>query len=228
MGEGAAEAGEPEHRHLSCGQQGELAYAFSHDTANEQLDLVSDSPAKAAAPAKPTESEETDAEADAEENEETASPTSPTLADDEDARQVLREEAETYAKESNLLFFEASAKVSFRGHVQEKELTARLARTCPSCSRRSPRRSRSSRPHPSRPRRPRADDVLRASKSTSATLNRRRREAAAESADRGFCEQRRPCKQGGACVRFRFVPFALPTRFPFLVLVQLISASILR
>ena len=123
---------------------------------------MSDSPAKPAAPAKPTESEET--EADAEEGEEQASPTSPTSADDEDARQVLREEAETYAKESNLLFFEASAKASSFETVMGPELTSRPVRTSPSCSPRSPKRSRSRRRRRSRLRRQRADDGLRASR----------------------------------------------------------------
>ena len=162
MGEGAAKAGEPEHRHLPCRQQGQLKARVRGDGADDQLDLVSDSPAKAAARAKPTESEET--EADAEEGEAQASPTSPTSADDEDARQVLREEAETYAKESNLLFFEASAKASSYEIGVGPELTLRPVRTSPSCSPRSPRRSRSRRRRQSRLRRQRADDGLRASR----------------------------------------------------------------
>lgn len=91
--------------------------------ADKQLDLVSDSPAKPAQPkvAGPTETEaeadgetetEAETETDAETDAEAASLASPTARDDEDARQVSREEAEAYAKESNLLFFEASAKVS--------------------------------------------------------------------------------------------------------------------
>jgi len=112
-----------------------------------QLDLVSDTPAKpvqpkAAAVADETsENEATDAEA--------ASPTSPASgSEDEDARQVSREEAETYAKESNLLFFEASAKVSPYSRFNTKDfglMRSRLEPMCLKCSPRLQRRSLSRR-----------------------------------------------------------------------------------
>jgi len=78
---------------------------------------------------------ETDATEATGETDETASTTSaddapvPTSAGtlDEDARQVTREEAESYAKESNLLFFEASAKVG----TNVGELFTEIAKTIP-------------------------------------------------------------------------------------------------
>jgi Ras-related protein Rab-5C len=79
--------------------------------------LVSEAKAPAAAAVTTEEGDEAQAGENAEETEESeaeaTSPTSPTSAsgEDEDPRQVSREEAEAYAKEANLLFFEASAKV---------------------------------------------------------------------------------------------------------------------
>ena len=72
--------------------------------SNTQSDLVSE-------PSKPVSSESTEPQTETEGNdEEEAEPVS--AVEDENPRQVSREEAEAYAKEANLLFFEASAKVS--------------------------------------------------------------------------------------------------------------------
>ena len=78
----------------------------------EQLDLVSedstDSSPKKAKPVVETETED-------EEEDEDATPPPPTAESAEETsdnlRQVSSEEAEAYAKETKLLFFEASAKV---------------------------------------------------------------------------------------------------------------------
>ncbi|KAK1925466.1 ras family-domain-containing protein [Papiliotrema laurentii] len=96
-------------------------------------DLVSEAKAPAAAAVTTEEGDEAQAGENAEETEESeaeaTSPTSPTSAsgEDEDPRQVSREEAEAYAKEANLLFFEASAKTG----ANVAELFTEIAKTIP-------------------------------------------------------------------------------------------------
>lgn len=85
---------------------------------------MSDTPAAKPAAAVAESSEETGESAA---DEEEATPPASASLDDEDARQVTREEAESYAKESNLLFFEASAKVG----TNVGELFTEIAKTIP-------------------------------------------------------------------------------------------------
>lgn len=82
-------------------------------------DLVSE-------PSKPVSSESTEPQTETEGNdEEEAEPVS--AVEDENPRQVSREEAEAYAKEANLLFFEASAKTG----SNISELFTEIAKTIP-------------------------------------------------------------------------------------------------
>lgn len=81
-------------------------------TDSYQLDLVGDASTTASTEAPATaeaEDEEREPSSDAE-DESPASPAEPAAADSDDLRQVSTAEAEAYAKESRLLFFEASAK----------------------------------------------------------------------------------------------------------------------
>jgi Ras-related protein Rab-5C len=74
-------------------------------------DLPAKSPVEAITPEEVPESTETTSETDDEADTETA-PAPTSSSDSDDPRQVSHAEAEQYAKESSLLFFEASAKVS--------------------------------------------------------------------------------------------------------------------
>ncbi|WVQ97638.1 hypothetical protein IAU59_004752 [Kwoniella sp. CBS 9459] len=100
-----------------------------------KLDLVSDSPSSETAPTttaattseEPTESAEDDDESSSNPSTPTPATATSAPADSDNARQVPTAEAEAYAKESGLLFFEASAKAG----TNVGEVFTEIAKTIP-------------------------------------------------------------------------------------------------
>jgi hypothetical protein len=92
-----------------------LATRFDHSScpwrtvADQQLDLVSEA-SPTDVPETPVATGEEERSSDTEDDSSPATPAEVAAADSDDLRQVSKAEAEAYAKESNLLFFEASAK----------------------------------------------------------------------------------------------------------------------